>query len=170
MRIRIENDAVSTWVAGHPDYAERTWTPAQNIGYTGISEVTPQTGAGWQARKFFDGGNEALIFTFSVTREFTSPRLCTEWIHSHFSGTKPHPRTGDIYLILEDDTGTREDVLLSAVLVTLSARYIGANSAQVNYEIRGGLFGVAELADFGYLLNDDGTPLLNDDGTVLLLD
>ncbi len=170
MRIRIENVAGSTWLAGHPDYGPRTWTPAQNEGYTGISEVTPQTGAGWQARKFFDGENQGLIFQFAVTREFTAPRLCRAWIHSHFSGTPPHPRTGDIYFIEEDDEGTTSDVLIDGVLLPLSARLIGANSAQMNYEVRGGLFGVAELSDFYYLLNDDGTPLLNDDATILLND
>jgi hypothetical protein len=166
MRVRIEDD----WIAGHPEYDPAAWTPAQDITFTGLHEVTPQTGAGWVSRAFYDGGNRGVVVRFNVTRLFANVRDLGAHIKDLFSSSPPHPLTGVVYLRWDDDVGVLEDRLLDAVVSVQSVVPVGALTLRITYEIKGGLINHYAASEFCLLLTDEGFPLVQDDGDYIHLE
>jgi len=166
MRVRIGD----SWIAGNPEFLPGAWSTAEDISFVGLHEVTPQTGAGFVARSFFDGGNRGVVVRFSVTRLFADPTQAAAFWFSLFSAAPPHPLTGDVFFRVDGPSGYHEQRLIEAVVSVTGVTPIGSVSVRVNYQVSGGLFGFYRAGGFCLLLNDDGTWLLNDDGTPLLLD
>jgi hypothetical protein len=166
MRVRIGEQ----WIAGHPEFQPASWSPAEDINFVGLHEVIPQTGAGFVARSFFDGGNRGVVVRFTTTRLFGGEMEAAAFMYSLFSAEPPHALTGDVFFREDTRLEYTEHKLFEAVVSVTGVTPVGALSLRVHYQVSGGLFGFYRGGGFCLLLNDDNTWLLNDDGSPLLLD
>lgn len=149
MRLRLETaDRPPFWLAGNPALNERTeqsqvLTEQLQIGRT----QQELAGADWDAKTFFDRGNQSVSLLASVKWQFTGQWEAMDFVASLAPNDKAaslHAWTGDVW-IREDKEGTDEykEWLLPKAVITLTGAQRNGVRVELSYRISASGFGAS---------------------------
>lgn len=175
--------------AGNADDNRRYWLagdPAIAMGsqHTGLSDESrsisrmqqEESGAGWQAKKFFDRANAAVTMGFSTDRTFATAFLAWRW-RNRLSFLDPvlqsHPFEGDVVMRFWRPEVTpdswSEEIIRGCVISVSGIRPNGA-SLQISYQLKGSYIEYYRDGVTAYEVDDSGNWELDGSGRHQLLD
>lgn len=166
MRIRLEaSDRLPFWIIGDPAHNERT-EGSEALGESLQISRNQQTitGAEWEAKTFYDRGNQSVTVEATARREFAD-----EWERHQFLETlaptdldeELHRWEGVVWLRFPKADGTFNESLMPDAILSLSGKQLdGAVGVRLTYRIQAPGFDIAS-AQAGVekvFLVADGTP------------
>lgn len=166
MRIRL-NDA---WIAGHPDYSDRVWSPTtDNAPLVLDRQIDTKSGPGWASQKFCDARNVSVTVPFTVVREFDTPFLRAAFLADVCSETPSYGVTGTIGYRFEHDHEWTELLSANGVIVLQRVALVGTVSLRLEYEATGGAFVAGDSGTYGELSTEGGDPLETEGGDPIVI-
>lgn len=149
MRIRLEtSDRLPFWIIGDPSHNERT-EGSEALGESVQITRNQQTisGAEWEAKTFYDRGNQSVMVEATARREFAD-----EWErHQFLEMLAPtdlteelHRWEGDVWLRFPKADGTfNESKMPEAILALTGKQMDGAVGVRLTYRIQAAGFDIA---------------------------